>query len=123
MQELNQIWLKDAIGKKITAVEVGHDKHAIKFDDGSFSFFERWEEWGSPRQGNTKITYEEFFKKLNVQKNGDVIFTETQEMLINLGAMDGKKLLEDAKGIIQDKVDNIERQERKMYEILKSKFE
>lgn len=45
MQELKQIKLTDAVGKKIAGVKVGYEKHIIKYEDGTFTFFERWEEW------------------------------------------------------------------------------
>ena len=101
MQELKQIKLADAIGKKIVGIKVGYEKHIIKYDDGTFTFFERWEEWGSPSQGDTMLKYEKFIEKLGVRSDGSTYFTWTQEMLIELGILDGKMLIEDAKERIE----------------------
>lgn len=122
MQEFKQIKLADSIGKKIVAIKVAHCKHIIKYDDGSFSFFERYEEWGSSILEDTKLKYEVFIQKLNVQNDGRVLFTETQQFLIDLGILDGNKLIEDGKNKINERIAEIEMRERKEYERLKYKF-
>ena len=123
MQNLRQIKLADALGKKIIGVQVSDDKHIIKYDDGSFTFFERWEEWGSPSQGDVALKYETLVEKLRVRKDGSTYFTKTQEMLIELGILDGQKLIEDAKERIEKYVESCEAIDRKEYEILKKRFE
>ena len=123
MQELKQIELADAIGKKIVGVKVGSEKHIIKYEDGTFTFFERWEEWGSPSQGDIMLRYEKFIEKLGVRSDGSTYFTGVQEMLIELGILDGQKLIEDAKERIEKYVEECKVRERKEYDRLKAKFE
>lgn len=123
MQKINQIKLTDAIGKKIVGVKISSEKHVIKYEDGTFSFFERWEDWGSPTQGDIMLNYGEFVQKLNIRKDGSTYFTTTQYMLIELGILDGQKLIEDAKKRIEKYVKECEDRERKEYERLKAKFE
>ena len=123
MQELKQIKLADAIGKKIVGVKVGSEKHIIKYEDGTFTFFERWEEWGSPSQGDIMLRYEKFIEKLGVRSDGSTYFTGVQEMLIELGILDGQKLIEDAKERIEKYVEECKVRERKEYDRLKAKFE
>lgn len=123
MQELKQINLTDAIGKKIVGVKTGRDKVAIKYSDGTFSFFERWYEWDCQQYGDITLKYEKFIEKLNVRSDGSTYFTETQRMLIELGILDGQKLIEDAKERIEKYVEEYKVRERKEYEKLKAKFE
>ncbi len=123
MQELKQIKLADAIGKKIKGVEVASEKHIIAFEDGTFTFFERWEKWGSPSQGDITLKYEKFIEKLGVRSDGSTYFSGVQEMLIKLGILDGEKLIEDAKERIEKYVEECKTRERKEYEKLKAKFE
>lgn len=123
MQELKQIKLTDAVGKKIAGVKVGYEKHIIKYEDGTFTFFERWEEWGSPQQGDVTLKYEKFIERLGIRSDGSTYFTGTQEMLIELGILDGQKLVQDAKERIEKYVEECKARERKEYEKLKAKFE
>lgn len=123
MQELKQIKLTDAVGKKIAGVKVGYEKHIIKYEDGTFTFFERWEEWGCPGQGDVTLKYEKFIEKLGIRSDGSTYFTGTQEMLIELGILDGQKLVQDAKERIEKYVEECKARERKEYEKLKAKFE
>jgi len=123
MQDLNQINLKEAIGKTIAKVAVTHDRHAIAYTDGSFSYFGRFDDWGSPSREDANLNYETFIERLNIRSDGSTYFTSTQEMLIAIGALDGAKLIEDAKERIAGYVANSEKLERKRYEELKAKFE
>lgn len=123
MQELKQINLTDAIGKKIVGVKTGSDKVIIKYSDDTFSFFERWYEWDCLLHGDIPLKYEKFIEKLGIRSDGSTYFTETQEMLIALGILDGQKLIEDAKERIEKYVEECKVRERKEYEKLKAKFE
>lgn len=121
--EFKQIKLADAIGKTIKGIEVGYDKHLIAYTDGTFSFFVRYEEWGSTHQSNIVIKYENFIENLGINRDGTTYFTETQEMFINLGIIDGEQLIKDAKDRIEEYVEAFNKSERKKYEELKAKFE
>jgi len=121
--ELKQIKLADAIGKTIKGIEVGYEKHIIAYTDGTFSFFERYEEWGSTYQSDITLKYEQFIEKLGIRGDGTTYFTGTQEMLIKLGILDGEKLIEDAKERIEKYVEDCKISERKKYEELKAKYE
>lgn len=123
MQDLKQIKLSEAIGKRIADVRVASEKHIIKYDDGSFSFFERYEEWDSQYQDDITLKYEKFIERLGIRSDGSTYFTGVQEMLIELGILDGDKLIEDAKGRIEKYVADCEIRERKDYEKLRAKFE
>lgn len=123
MQVLNQINLADAIGKTIAKIAVSSDRHVIAYTDGSFSLFERYEEWGSPNQSDVKISYKSCVAKLNIRADGSTWFTSTQEMLIEAGVLDGDKLIEDAKERIDAYVAQCEESDRKRYEGLKARFE
>lgn len=122
MQELKQIKLVDAIGKKIIGVKISCDKHIIKYDDGTFTFFERYEDWGSPSQCDVILKYEKFIEKLGIRPDGSTYFTNTQKMLIDLEILDGDKLIADAKERIEKYVIENNMREIKQYEKLKQKF-
>jgi len=69
------------------------------------------------------LKYEKFIEKLGVRSDGSTYFTWTQEMLIELGILDGKMLIEDAKERIEKYVEECKVRERKEYDRLKAKFE
>lgn len=122
MQELRQIKLDDAIGKKIKGVAVGSEKHIITYEDGTFSFFEQYEEWGSSVQDDVPLNYGRFIEKLGIRQDGSTYFTSLQEMLIKLGIISGEKLIEDSKERIEKYVEEVEKKEKKEYERLKQKY-
>lgn len=123
MQEIKQIKLTDAIGKKVISVKIASEKHIIKYEDGTFSFFQRYEDWGCQFQEDIPLKYEKFIEKLNIRSDGTTWFTDTQEMLIELGLLDGQKLIADAKERIDEYVKKCNERDLREYERLKLKFE
>lgn len=122
MQELKQIKLTDAIGKKIKAVRIERDKHVIVYDDGSFSFFQKYEEWGSDFSSDIELKYEKFIDKLGIREDGSTYFTSTKEMLIAVGVLDRFKLIEDAKERIEKYVEEKRERRYKLYKELEKEF-
>jgi len=122
MQVLNQIKLSEAIGKKIVAVAVSYERHAIKYEDGSFSYFGRFDNWDSPEQADVILKYDTFIEKLNIRGDGSTWFTNTQELLIKIGVLDGDKLIEDAKSRIDAYVADYEKRELKELQRLTEKY-
>jgi hypothetical protein len=123
MQTFNQIKLQDSVGKTVKAVEAKYLKLLIVFTDNSFSFFERYDEFGSQEQSNIIITYQGFIDSLYVNHDGRIITTSTQQMFIDTGLLDFDKLIEDCKEQIQKKLSWYEAREREEYAKLKAKFE
>jgi hypothetical protein len=123
MQELKQVKLQDAIGKTIVCVKVTPDAHAIKYYDGTFSFFGKRQKWDLELQSDIILTYDNLINTLGISYDGKTYFTDTQEMLIDIGVLDGKKLIKDAKDRIAKVILENKERELKQYERLKSKFE
>lgn len=123
MQELNQIELKQAIGKTIKDVFIGHRNFVIIYTDGSFSCFKEYDDWGSITNDDVFLKYEVFIERLGVRRDGSTYFTEFQEFLIKAGILDGQKLIEDAKTHIDKCVEEFAIRDRKEYDRLKIIFE
>ena len=123
MQELDQVELKDAIGKTIKNVHVGYRNFVIIYTDNSFSCFKEYDEWGSITNDDCKLKYGGFIERLGIRADGSTYFTGLQEFLINAGILDGEQLILDAKPRIDKYVEQCNQHELKEYNRLKAKFE
>jgi hypothetical protein len=123
MQELNQVELKDSIGKTIKKVHVGHCEFVIIYTDDSFSCFKEYDDWGSISNDDCKLKYEGFIERLGIKADGSTYFTGFQQFLIDAGILDGEQLILDAKTRIDAYVENCKQNELKEYNRLKAKFE
>ena len=121
-QELKQIKLTDSIGKTIEGVKVSSYKHLIKYTDGTFSFFSQYCEWDSYSRDDIKIEYSKFIEKLKIRRDGTTYFTNTQQMFIDLGLLDGDLLIEHAKERIDREVKYCNDNDMATYLRLKEKF-
>lgn len=122
MQELNQIELKQAIGKTIKDVFIEYRNFVIIYTDGSFSCFKEYDDWGNITNDDNKLKYDVFIEKLGIRSDGSTYFTGLQQFLIKAGILDGQKLIEDAKERIENYVSDLEAKEKKEYERLSAKF-
>lgn len=122
MQNLNQIELKQAVGKIIKSVFVESRFFVIIYTDDSFSCFKEYDDWGTITNDDSTLKYEKFIEKIGIRPDGSTYFTGLQEFLIRAGVLDEEKLIEDAKERIEEFVNKCESKERQEYERLKAKF-
>lgn len=122
MQELDQVELKDSIGKTIKSVHVEYNQFVIIYTDNSFSCFKEYDDWGSITNGNHKLKYEGFIERLGIRADGSTYFTRFQQFLIDAGILNGEQLILDAKPRIEKYVEQCKQNELKEYNRLKAKF-
>jgi hypothetical protein len=123
MQELNQVELKESIGKTIKKVHIAYNQFVIIYTDDSFSCFKEYDDWGSITNGDHKLKYNMFIEKLGIRADGSTYFTGFQQFLIDAGILDGKQLILDAKPRIDKYVEECKQRELKEFQRLKEKFE
>lgn len=122
MQELNQIELKDSIGKIIKSVHVGYRNFVIIYTDASFSCFKQYDEWDCLTNEDCKLKYEVFIEKLGIKADGSTHFTRFQQFLIDAGILNGEQLILDAKPRIDKYVEDCKQKDLGEYYRLKAKF-
>lgn len=123
MQTLNQVNLKDCIGKKIKAIEIDYNSHIIVYDDKTFSHFVEYTEWDSTCHGDITFVYQELINDIDICDDGTVFLSDLVKMFIDCGIIDEQKLIEDTKEYYEE----IKKQDRenkyKLYQKLKKELE
>lgn len=122
MQKLDQIELKDVVGKTIKSVHIESRFFAIIYTDNSFSCFKEYDDWGSISFADCKLHYEGFIERIGIRANGSTYFTGFQQFLVDAGILDGEQLILDAKPRIDKYVEEHKQRELKEYNRLKAKF-
>ncbi len=122
MQNLNQIELKQSVGKCIKNVFIDYRFFVIIYTDDSFSCFKQYNDWDDITNDDCILKYEKFIEKLGIRNDGSTYFTDLQEFLIKAGILNGEKLIEDSKERIDKYINECKNKELKEYERLKQKF-
>ncbi len=101
MEDLKQVKVYESVGKQIVNVQLNSDKVLLVFNDGTFSFFQRYQDFDCDIIGDVSITVKGFAERLSLNVNNEPILSGTMKMFVDAGLIDFKELCLFAK----DKID------------------
>lgn len=103
MKDLKQIKVNESVGKQIVNVQSNSDKVLLVFNDGTFSFFQRYQDFDCDMVGNVLITIKGFAERLSLNIHNEPILSGTMKMFVDAGLIDFHELCLFAK----DKIDSL----------------
>lgn len=103
MNKLNQLKLENQVGKIIKGVFTSFNSVIFTFEDGSFSFWEEYQNFEITEKEDVFLDYEfDFIKKVCVGDKGTVYFKgNIVDLFIESGIIDKSILINDCKDIIK----------------------
>lgn len=99
MQQLNQIKLKNAIGKVLDYAERHDDAILMVYQDKTFSYLESF------GYDEKHLTYEEFFDNIKLTEDFKPYLTHLQRMFVESGLIDKDQLFKDAEFSVNERIE------------------